>query len=648
MKYFPSFSPLFPFLHSDPSPMKHRTVLSAALSASALLLLSAPAGATTTLFNETFASNTGDWSSSSGGASFDNAGWNCTSTCKSQSAIKMGTGSASGTATSPLISLPSGWSKASVTVSFQAAAWYGTKNCTTTLSVIENNLTAANDSWSVSPIAENKSDALKIADLSSFTADSTRKDYKLVFETRGSFQLLFETSGTEKRIYLDSVVVVAEEIVSGPTPLSAPDNLSLSNVGYTGFSLSWNPVSDATDYRVTVLPVGGTVSVNGTTASVTGLTPGETYAAYVVALGNGTTSDDSAPAELTDISTLASVVLPSPTNLHTTNIEFYEASVAWDPVNNAEGYTVTVSPSSGVTVSDNGTTADLSGLEEGATYTVSVVAKGTGIETVDSTAATLDVTTAVAPAIVAPELSAASVSASSVTIQWPAQASASFSVRAWTLVPTDVVTEDFVEYAQTKTVPDGWIFENTLDPFDTSSYTHNPVDFKASGNWIATPEFGGVVSSVTFRFRSTAKFTGSFTVYGTTGSADRSDWVSIRSWETTEQNISVSTQTLSDLEGHGFKRLIFAFEKTAGAGNIAFGSFSVTGTGVGKQPSYLTGYGPDATAVAGTSVTISNPVAGETNYIEVTATGLSGKTATATRSVAVPAAPRKPVLISIQ
>ena len=322
--------------------------------------------------------------------------------------------------------------------------------------------------------------------------------------------------------------------------------------------------------------------------------------------------------------------------------------MAWDPVNNAEGYTVTVSPSSGVTVSDNGTTADLSGLEEGATYTVSVVAKGTGIETVDSTAATLDVTTAVAPAIVAPELSAASVSASSVTIQWPAQASASFSVRAWTLVPTDVVTEDFVEYAQTKTVPDGWIFENTLDPFDTSSYTHNPVDFKASGNWIATPEFGGVVSSVTFRFRSTAKFTGSFTVYGTTGSADRSDWVSIRSWETTEQNISVSTQTLSDLEGHGFKRLIFAFEKTAGAGNIAFGSFSVTGTGVGKQPSYLTGYGPDATAVAGTSVTISNPVAGETNYIEVTATGLSGKTATATRSVAVPAAPRKPVLISIQ
>ena len=427
-----------------------------------------------------------------------------------------------------------------------------------------------------------------------------------------------------------------------------------SNNDYTSFSLSWNSVEDATGYTVTVKnannEVVGTPVVNGTRATVTGLASGGTYTAYVVALGDGTTHDDSEPASLSNIQTTAPTVLNTPTGLASSNVGYFGFTLSWTAVSDATGYTVTLSPSAG-SVEVSGTTATVTGLAEGETYTASVVAKGNGTTTVDSPAATLDVTTATAPAVSAPVLTATDVSSSAFTVSWPAQNDASFSFRAWTLIPADVATEDFVEYAQTKTVPDGWIFENTLDPFDytSSSYTHNPVDFKASGNWIATPEFDGVVSSVTFRFRSTAKFTGSFTIYGTTGSTDRSDWVPIQSWETTDQSISVSTQTLSDLNENGFTRLIFAFEKIAGSGNIAFGSFSVTGTGVGKQPSYLTGYGPDATAVAGTSVTISNPVAGEANYVEVTATGLSGKTASATIAVPVPAvATPKPAVISVK
>ena len=349
------------------------------------------------------------------------------------------------------------------------------------------------------------------------------------------------------------------------------------------------------------------------------------------------------------VSTLTT--LPAPANLDTNALSYTGFSLVWDEVSGATGYVVRVDGNVVALCPPETKTASVTGLAAGGTYAVTVVAQGDGTTTEDSPAAPLSVSTPAYPATIVPDPEASGVSSSAFTVSWTQHPDETYAVRAWTLIPADVATEDFVEYAQTKTVPDGWIFENTLDPFDytSSSYTHNPVDFKASGNWIATPEFDGVVSSVTFRFRSTAKFTGSFTVYGTTGSTDRSDWVPIQSWETTDQSISVSTQTLSDLNENGFTRLIFAFEKTAGSGNIAFGSFSVTGTGVGKQPSYLAGYGPDATAVAGTSVTISNPVAGETNYIEVTATGLSGKTASATIAVPVPAvATPKPVVISVK
>ena len=452
------------------------------------------------------------------------------------------------------------------------------------------------------------------------------------------------TTSNAQGLGIDNVVIVAGQSSTSITPLPAPANVVASNESYSSFTLSWGSVSGATGYNVSVQNAhGATVftaqtSFSQTTVSVTGLAPGGVYAANVVAIGDGTTNDNSAPGTCTDISTLASVVLPSPTNLHTTNIEFYEASVTWDPVSDAEGYTVTVSPSSGVTVSDNGTTADLSGLEEGATYTVSVVAKGTGIETVDSPAATLDVTTAVAPAIVAPELSAASVSASSVTIQWPAQASASFSVRAWTLLPLDTVTENFATYAENGTVPAGWTFVGLSHD---DRYEDEPVAFEKSKDTAMSMEscaFDADITSVSFRLRANSA---SSSTLDLSGSSDGNQWIQIASW-TGDALKGTGVQKTAAVETSGIRRLKWTFQKDSG--NIFIGAVVVQGTNIANEPSYLTGYGPDATAVAGTSVTISNPVAGETNYIEVTATGLSGKTATATLPVAVPA-PRAPATV---
>lgn len=331
-------------------------------------------------------------------------------------------------------------------------------------------------------------------------------------------------------------------------------------------------------------------------------------------------------------------VLPTPENLEYDNVSFTSFTLSWDSVEGATGYSVTLSPAEG-NISTNGTTATVTGLAEGTTYTASVVAKGDGTTSDDSNAATKSVTTLIAPAVTAPVLTESNVSPSSFTVSWPAQNDATFSVRAWTLVPADVATEEFEDYAANGTVPEEWVFKNSHDPFNSSTYSQNPVDFKNTGDWIASPEFGGSISTVSFRVRSTAKFTGSFAVYGTTGSTNQEDWVLIQEWERDDSNISVSTETFSNLESSGFRRIVFKFMKSAGSGNIAMGSFSVTGTNVGKQPSYLAGYGPTATAAGATSVTISNPVKNEKNYVEVTATGLTGRTATSTLPVFVPGYP---------
>ncbi len=344
--------------------------------------------------------------------------------------------------------------------------------------------------------------------------------------------------------------------------------------------------------------------------------------------------------------------LGTPTHLSATSTNYFGFTLSWDPVPDAtNGYTVTLSPAegnSGVTV--NNTTATMTGLAEGGTYNVSVVAKGDGTGTDDSEAAELrGVTTLTAPAVSAPDLTYA-VSASALTVSWPAQNDADFSVRAWTNIPVNVTSENFATYAANGIVPEGWIFENGRNHY---TYSEAPVDFRANGNsqvdqWIGTPEFGGPVSSISFHLRKVSAVTGTFTVYGSTGSTNQSDWVEIK----TLTNAEIDTGDYSfdefengdSLAGAGFTRLFFRAVKSAGG--FAFGSFSVTGTGVGKSPVYLTGYGPDPADVAATSVTFTDPVVGETYYVEVTATGRSGRTATLT--VAVPVSRRRPAVIAVK
>ena len=451
------------------------------------------------------------------------------------------------------------------------------------------------------------------------------------------------TVSSAQGLGIDNVAIVAGKN-AGLEPLDTPTNLTASNNNPVGFSLSWDAVADATGYDVTVMDSSnasvGNVVVNGTTATISGLASSSTYSAQVVALGNGTTTDSSDPASLSNIQTTAPTVLDTPTDLNSSDIGYFGFTLSWTAVSDATSYTVTLSPSAG-SVEVSGTTATVTGLAEGETYTASVVAKGNGTTTVDSPAATLGVTTDTAPAVSAPVLTATDVSSSAFTVSWPAQNDASFSFRAWTLVPADVATEYFAGYPDDP--PAGWTFNNLSHD---ARYADEPIAFdktKTVSMWMSSPKYDADISSVSFQLRANSASSSTLVL---SGSPDGETWTDIDSW--TGDNLKGSgvtkTTTVTTL---GVRYLKWTFEKDSG--NVFIGHVSVNGTGVGKQPSYLAGYGPDATAVAGTSVTISNPVAGETNYIEVTATGLSGKTASTTLPVAVPAvATPKPAVISVK
>lgn len=338
--------------------------------------------------------------------------------------------------------------------------------------------------------------------------------------------------------------------------------------------------------------------------------------------------------------------LGTPANLSATSTNYFGFTLSWNPVDYAtNGYTVTLSPAdgnSGVTVS--GTTATMTGLTEGETYIVKVVAKGDSIGTDDSEAAELrDVTTLTAPPVSQPDLMSA-ISASAFTVSWSAQNDAAFSVLAWTNKPVNVASQDFAGYFANGTIPEEWIFENSRNHYPNDNA---PVDFRTDGNWIASPEFGGPVESVSFYIAAAGTVTNShFFVYGTTGTTNREDWILLSEVTDSETGKLVSEQkTISVSPSAGIKRIVFAYQKDQG--NVRIGTFSVTGTGVGKEPVYLTGYGPDPTDVNTTSVTFANPVAGETYYVEVTATGLSGRTESKTISVPIPA-PRRGSVIAVK
>jgi len=98
----------------------------------------------------------------------------------------------------------------------------------------------------------------------------------------------------------DTWAEAVAKYVSPATPLGTPDGVTTGTISNTGFSASWNAVSDALSYSIKTYHGTGLVSTtavaSGTSGSVTGLISGLTYTYTVTAIGDGTTWSNSSPS----------------------------------------------------------------------------------------------------------------------------------------------------------------------------------------------------------------------------------------------------------------------------------------------------------------------------------------------------------------
>lgn len=109
--------------------------------------------------------------------------------------------------------------------------------------------------------------------------------------------LTVSTSTASKYLGISKIVVS----YTAATKLATPTNLQVSNVTTTSATLSWNAVTNASGYTVTV---GSTpYSANTNSISLNSLTPSTTYKWSVVAKGNGSTYTDSESAKGSDFTT---------------------------------------------------------------------------------------------------------------------------------------------------------------------------------------------------------------------------------------------------------------------------------------------------------------------------------------------------------
>ena len=430
--------------------------------------------------------------------------------------------------------------------------------------------------------------------------------------------------------------------------LSSPDNLACDgDPGENGFSVGWDTVTDAEGYSVKLVgPNNSIVSSNDivtTSATFSGLVPSTQYSVVVVALGDYDTTDDS-PASTIQVTTADSAVA-APT-LVVANTSSWTAGAAGTSAVSAtlEGNVACTVES--VTMSDGSTATVAGGVLSWTPPLSSVAATITATFYVthgsDTWYLSEDLSVAATPAPGAPSVTLSGATPRSFNASWSAPAGGpivSYKVRAWTGRatpdnPTGNTNEYFAAYRTGGSIPADWSASASL----SSAYASDPAPVKFDKNIaLVSHVYPRHLTSLSFVVKQNGTATGStFSVYGSSGEAN-AEYELIQSYDATtfSKGDAGTTQTLSVPAGvHQFK-----FEYERSSGNVGFGSFEVSGTNW-PAADFLKGWGGAKTDVGlATAQTISNPVAGQTNYVEVTAVGPTGLSTSTIASVAVPGRP---------
>lgn len=172
--------------------------------------------------------------------------------------------------------------------------------------------------------------------------------------------------------------------------LATPENLTVSDIGDTSATVSWDAVEDAEQYLVTVQPGDAEPqTVTDTTATLEELLPETEYTVSVVAQAEGI--GDSEPAtETFETGTPGVEPLPTPTGLTAEADGPNAINASWDVVDDADEYLVEYRESGDedwlsipVVTEPEATIED---LEPATEYDVRVTARGDGWEDSDPTA----------------------------------------------------------------------------------------------------------------------------------------------------------------------------------------------------------------------------------------------------------------------
>ena len=637
--------------------MKTRSLLFAALSASALLFLSAPVRATTIeLFSETFPNYTRGWAattrlvdqatSETAVPNTQKSGWTAIGTVfEVGKSIRLGNSSADGVLYSPTITLSDNGVAGTAIVRFHAArtANIGTGN-SVSVTIVDSDLNPVAGMETYTPTLLVDVNTMGDSDLANCSTNTTGVSISHEFSgLPSSFRLKFSPTGTKgnARVAVGNVLVFQNLPV-----LSAPANLDLSgDADENEFTVAWDSVANASGYTAKLMDETGAVvlqtvscTAEETSATFSGLVSSTDYLVSVVALGDGETYDDSVAATL-PVTTAASAI---PTPMLSIAETSWSAGVAGTSTISAilagniacTIESVTMSDNSAATV-ENGIlswtpAAASTALSVTATFHVTHDSNEWDIEHVFIVAAT--------PAPGAPSITLLNTTAKSFDASWSSAGGpvVEYKVRAWTgrATPDDATgsaSEDFADYLATTNVPSGWTFMTTKQPYNQAA---NPVDFRNNNEWVATPDYGGTITAFSFRLRRQSESGSTFTVYGSSGSADPAVWKTEANKIAEYTPLVTQVYNVSVEASRGVSRLFFQYTKASG--NVSIGTFSVSGTDW-PAADFLEGWGGAKVSVGtATSQTFSNPVPGTANYVEVTAIGPTGLTATTIDSVPVP------------
>lgn len=660
MKYFSLLFAHSPFLPLRSPPMKPRFSLLAAAAVSLVFCAPASAAIHTNLF-ENFSNFNAGWGATGDASKLlnevadetaisgtDVSGWTGTGLVfQSPSSIRLGNSTGKGIVLSPVIRLSDkAITAGSATLSFHAARTASNTGVTLSANVTILNLdgTAVDGIGVYSPGRLGDSSSMNNLD-SCYTNTSGVAIQHSYTGLPNEFRIQFEsTASKDGRVAIDAVLVVQNI----RDTLSAPVNLALSGTaGANDFTVAWDAVTDAQQgYSVKLLDANDSVvasnDVQTTTASFSGLVSSTEYTVVVVALGNYTTTDDSLPATL-EVETAASAVAAPTLVVANTS---WTAGIAGTSAVSAtlEGNVACAFES--VTMSDDSTATVANGVLSWTPPVANVASSVTATFHVshggDSWYVDQVLSVAATPAPGAPSVTLSGATSRSFIASWSATAGGpvvSYKVRAWTgrATPDDATgsaSENFNDYLATTNVPIGWTFMNTKKPYNQEE---NPVDFRNNNEWVATPDYGGTITSISFRLRRQSESGSTFTVYGSSGSVDPTVWKTEENTLATLNPLATQVYTIPVDSSKGISRVFFQYTKSSG--NVSIGTFSISGTDW-PAADFLEGWGGAKVSVGtATAQTFSNPVAGTVNYVEVTAVGPSGLATSSIESVNIPHAP---------